>query len=112
MVVCTAVNPLFTFIIDFLFLPKIYLIMKTFRKLVAASIVSSAVFLAIATAAYASGSGECTPVYGGGVVCPTPTPPPNLPSAGVEEFVIPGFLSVLTGGLYLSRKAIRNGKRS
>ena len=84
--------------------------MKTFRKLAAAVALSSAVLLSVATGVYAAG--ECTPVYGGGIVCPSPTPPPNLPSAGVEEFLIPGFVAVLTGGLYLSKKAARAGKIS
>ena len=55
---------------------------------------------------------DWTPVYGGGVVCPTATPrptgivtQPQLPKAGVEDYVFPGFVTLLTGGLYLIKKA-------
>lgn len=69
----------------------------------------------------------CSPVYGGGHVCPTATPQPtatptagptstptptgkvttpsDLPKAGAEVFLIPAAGSILTGGLYLIKKS-------
>ena len=73
----------------------------------------------------ADASRGCSPVYGGGHVCPTHTPTPtvtpgatstptptgtvttpsDLPKAGAEMFLIPAAGSILTGGLYLIKKS-------
>lgn len=60
----------------------------------------------------ASADVVCTPIYGGGVVCPQPTPTPMptvvptavppapiLPKAGVESFILPSLLSLLGTGI-------------